>query len=42
DIDWREKDQLLKAVFPIDIMADKASYDIQFGHVERATHDNTS
>ena len=42
DVDWKEKNQLLKTVFPFDVMADKASYDIQFGHVERATHDNTS
>ncbi|MBQ9714400.1 MAG: alpha-mannosidase [Clostridia bacterium] len=42
DVDWKEKNQLLKTVFPFDVMADKASYDIQFGHVERAMHDNTS
>lgn len=42
DVDWKEKDQLLKVLFPLDIMADKAKYDVQFGHVERATHDNTS
>ena len=42
DVDWKEKDQLLKVAFPLDVMADKAKYDVQFGHVERATHDNTS
>lgn len=42
DVDWKENEQLLKAVLPFDIMADKATYDIQFGHVERAIHDNTS
>ena len=42
DVDWKDKNQLLKTVFPFDVMADKASYDIQFGHVERAMHDNTS
>ncbi|MBQ5930392.1 MAG: alpha-mannosidase, partial [Clostridia bacterium] len=42
DVDWKEKAQLLKTTFPLDIMADKAKYDVQFGHVERATHDNTS
>ncbi len=42
DVDWKEKNQLLKTVFAFDIMAEKAKYDIQFGHVERATHDNTS
>ena len=41
DVDWREKNQLLKTHFPFDLTVDKASYDIQFGHVERASHDNT-
>jgi len=41
DVDWKEKNQLLKTHFPFDLIADKASYDIQFGHVERASHDNT-
>ncbi len=42
DIDWKEKDQLLKVHFPFDVMSEKAKYDVQFGHVERALHDNTS
>ncbi len=42
DVEWKEKDQLLKVVFPFDVMAEKAKYDVQFGHVERAMHDNTS
>ena len=42
DVDWQERDQLLKAIFPFDLTADKARYDVQFGHVERAIHDNTS
>ena len=42
DIDWQEKNQLLKVHFPFDVMAEKAKYDVQFGHVERALHDNTS
>ncbi len=41
-IDWKEKQILLKAVFPVDIHADKASYEIQYGNVERPTHWNTS
>lgn len=41
-IDWKEKKQiLLKAAFPMDIHAEKATYDIQFGNVERPTHWNT-
>jgi alpha-mannosidase len=41
-IDWKEKHILLKAAFPVDINADKATYDIQYGNVERPTHWNTS
>lgn len=41
-IDWHEHDQLVKALFPININASKATYDIQFGNVERPTHENTS
>lgn len=41
-IDWKEKQILLKAVFPIDVHTDKATFDIQYGNVERPTHQNTS
>ncbi len=41
-IDWKERQVLLKALFPVDIHAEKATYDIQFGNVERPTHWNTS
>lgn len=41
-VDWQESHKLLKAAFYTDIRATKASYDIQFGHVERPTHWNTS
>ena len=41
-IEWNESHILLKAAFPIDVHADKATYDIQFGNVERPTHRNTS
>jgi len=40
--DWHEHHQMLKAVFPVEINADKATYEIQFGTVERPTHYNTS
>jgi alpha-mannosidase len=40
--DWHERHQMLKCVFPVDINADKATYEIQFGTVERPTHSNTS
>jgi alpha-mannosidase len=41
-VDWHQKNQILKTSFPVDINADKASYEIQFGTIERPTHYNTS
>ena len=41
-IDWKEEHILLKAAFPLDIRSNYATYDIQFGHIERPTHTNTS
>ncbi len=42
EVDWHENEKLLKAAFPLDVRADDARYDIQFGHVRRPTHRNTS
>lgn len=42
EIDWREEDKLLKVAFPVNVHSAKATYEIQFGHVERPTHMNTS
>lgn len=42
DIDWQESHQVLKAVFPLDIHSNTATYDIQFGNLERPTYKNTS
>lgn len=41
-IDWKEKQVLLKVAFPVDIHSEKATYEIQYGNVERPTHWNTS
>ena len=41
-IDWKERQALLKAAFPVDVHADRATYEIQYGNVERPTHWNTS
>ncbi|MGN1095289.1 MAG: alpha-mannosidase [Eubacteriales bacterium] len=41
-VDWQERHQMLKVAFPVDINADKASYEIQFGTLERPAHFNTS
>jgi alpha-mannosidase len=42
EADWQEVNLLLKAEFTVDINADNAVYDIQFGHTRRPTHSNTS
>jgi alpha-mannosidase len=42
DLDWHEREKLLKAAFPLDVHADRTAAEIQFGHVQRATHTNTS
>ncbi|SDM56068.1 alpha-mannosidase [Sediminibacillus halophilus] len=42
EVDWQEKHKLLKVAFPVNIHSRKASYEIPFGSVERATHNNTS
>ncbi len=41
-IEWNERHILLKTAFPVDILAPTATYDIQWGNVERPTHRNTS
>ncbi|HZC73089.1 MAG TPA: glycoside hydrolase family 38 C-terminal domain-containing protein [Jatrophihabitans sp.] len=42
DVDWHERETLLKVAFPLDVHADLSSSEIQFGHVRRPTHTNTS
>ncbi len=41
-IDWKEKQILLKTLFPFDIQTSEATFDIQYGNVKRQTHRNTS
>lgn len=41
-VDWKERQQLLKASFDVNIRATEATYDIQYGNVKRKTHWNTS
>ncbi len=41
-VDWHESHQMLKVAFPLNINAARATFEIQFGHVERPTHRNTS
>ncbi|WP_373229786.1 alpha-mannosidase [Cohnella sp.] len=41
-VQWNEDHKLLKVAFPVDIVANKATYEIPFGALERPTHNNTS
>lgn len=41
-IDWREKHVFLKVAFPVDVLTPTATYEIQWGNVQRPTHRNTS
>ena len=41
-IDWHETQKLLKLAFPLAVHADRAASEVQFGHVYRPTHANTS
>ncbi|XHR30577.1 MAG: alpha-mannosidase [Chthoniobacteraceae bacterium] len=42
EVDWHEKEKFLKVEFPLALRSDHATYEIQFGHVSRPTHFNTS
>jgi alpha-mannosidase len=42
EIDWDESHKFLKVEFPLAIRSLQASYEIQFGHLQRPTHWNTS
>jgi alpha-mannosidase len=42
DVEWNEEQVLLRALFPCAVRARRATFGTQFGHVERAAHDNTS
>jgi alpha-mannosidase len=42
DVDWHEAHRFLKVEFPLNVHAQQATYEIQFGHLQRPTHFNTS
>ncbi len=42
EVDWHEQQQLLKVAFPVAVRSTRATYDIQWGNIERPTHWNTS
>ncbi len=41
EVDWNENHSLLKAAFGTSVHASHATYEIQFGHLERPNHRNT-
>lgn len=41
-VDWHEHHVLLKVAFPVDVLNPNATYDVQWGNIERPTHRNTS
>lgn len=41
EIDWKEEQILVRDYFPVDIHANEASFEIQYGNVKRPTHSNT-
>ena len=41
-VNWHERHRFLKVEFPLNLRAQNATYEIQFGHLQRPTHVNTS
>jgi alpha-mannosidase len=41
-VDWHESDKVLKQAFPVKDFSASALSEIQYGHIERPTHTNTS
>jgi alpha-mannosidase len=41
-VQWCERHVFLKVAFPVDILSPQATYEIQWGNVQRPTHRNTS
>jgi alpha-mannosidase len=41
-VNWQERHILLKTAFPVDILSPLATYEIQWGNIQRPTHHNTS
>ena len=42
DVDWSERETLLKTAFPLAVAAHEHRAEIQFGHVTRHLHENTT
>jgi alpha-mannosidase len=42
EVDWHEREAFLKVAFPIDVHTDRATAQVQYGHLARPTHANTT
>ncbi len=42
EVDWHETEKFLKLAFPLDLHTERFAAEIQFGHIHRPTHGNTS
>jgi len=42
EVDWQERHRMLRVSFSVNVRAEQASFDIQYGYVRRNTHCNTS
>jgi len=42
EVDWHERHKILKFELPLNVRSDNATYETQFGHVQRPTHKNTT
>ncbi len=42
DVDWHERQVLLRTVFPLNVRSHEATFETMFGVVKRPTHQNTS
>lgn len=41
-VDWHENHKILKVEFPVNVLSEVSHHEIQFGHISRPTHRNTS
>ena len=42
EVNWQEDHKFLKVEFPLNLRSQMATYEVQFGHLQRPTHFNTS
>src|SRR5258708_10350166 len=40
EVEWRERHKILKVAFPVAVTSREATYEIQFGHLRRPTHED--